>query len=534
METLNLIQGSPEWHAHRATARNASDTPVVLGVSPYRTRAQLLDERKFGIKPEISASQQRRFDDGHAFEAKARAIAEEIIGEDLYPVTGVNGPWSASFDGLNLAEDLPWEHKTLNDDLRAVLPFGVVGGPEVGACLPIHYRAQMEHQLMVCGGKTCLFTASKWEGDKLIEARHCMYQSDPELRERIVLAWEQFERDLETHELAEAKAEVVGNAIQALPALVVQVEGRVVQANLGAFKEAAEQFIASIKTDLVTDQDFADADQTVKFCADGEEKLELVKSQVLAQTATIDELFRTIDHIKEQLRQKRLTLTKLVQQRKDQIRAEIAAEASRQLAAHVAELNSSLPKPWVTATSVDFLGAMKGLKTVASCREKVDAALVAAKLTASQLAQAYASNWALAEPHASLFPDFGLVGAKPKEDFQALLELRIRQDEEARKAREAAQAQRSEEVPAQDLAPAVDATREAQFAAAPSEDDGARLTLGEISARLGFAVTQDLMNRMGIQPAGTNRRAVLYRASDFGRICSSLISHITKVAKEYA
>lgn len=539
MKTLNLIQGTHEWHAHRATTRNASDAPVMLGVSPYRTRTQLLDERKFGTKAEVSAGQQRRFDDGHAFEAKARAIAEEIVGEDLYPVIGVNGPYSASFDGLTLAEDVAWEHKTLNDELRAVMPpLGVLGGPEFGKALPTHYRAQMEHQLMVCGAKRVLFTASKWDGEKLVEARHCWYESDPELRERIVLGWEQFERDLEAHSAVEVVEDVKGAAIKALPALIVRVEGRVVEANLGIFREAAEKFIASIKTDLQTDQDFVDAENTVKFCADGEERLELVKQQALSQTSTIDELFRTVDHIKEQLRQKRLTLEKLVKARKEQIRIEIAQEAKKALDEHIRLLNLDLAKPWVSGVAADFMGTMKGLKTVASCREKVNTALVDAKLAATRLAKAYKGNWELAEPHATLFPDFAAVGAKSKEDFQALLELRVRQDEEARKAREAAAAPAPAQAHVEATAPApVPVPQQAALlpaSSAPAEDTGARMRLGEISDKLGFAVTQELLTKLGIQPAGTDRRAVLYRLADFGRICSALVNHITNVAKENA
>ena len=33
MKTLTLQQGTPEWTEHRATALNASDAPVMLGIS---------------------------------------------------------------------------------------------------------------------------------------------------------------------------------------------------------------------------------------------------------------------------------------------------------------------------------------------------------------------------------------------------------------------------------------------------------------------------------------------------------------------
>ena len=34
MKTIKLIQGTPEWNAHRAQHWNASDAPAMMGVSP--------------------------------------------------------------------------------------------------------------------------------------------------------------------------------------------------------------------------------------------------------------------------------------------------------------------------------------------------------------------------------------------------------------------------------------------------------------------------------------------------------------------
>ena len=120
-----LQQGSPEWHAYRRTRYNASDAPAMLGKSRYVTRTELLAQYAIGTEREISADTQRRFDDGHAYEAAARGIAEGIIGEELFPVTmsiDYDGlPLSASFDGLDMAEEIAFEHKSLNADLEAAL-----------------------------------------------------------------------------------------------------------------------------------------------------------------------------------------------------------------------------------------------------------------------------------------------------------------------------------------------------------------------------------------------------------------------------
>jgi predicted phage-related endonuclease len=55
MKQHNFLQGSPEWHAYRATARNASDAPAMLGCSPYQTRAELLHALHTGMRPEVDA-----------------------------------------------------------------------------------------------------------------------------------------------------------------------------------------------------------------------------------------------------------------------------------------------------------------------------------------------------------------------------------------------------------------------------------------------------------------------------------------------
>mgnify|MGYP000576635691 CR=1 FL=1 len=55
MKTVQLIQGTREWLSHRAAHWNASDAPAMLGVSPYKTRDQLLRELATGITADVDA-----------------------------------------------------------------------------------------------------------------------------------------------------------------------------------------------------------------------------------------------------------------------------------------------------------------------------------------------------------------------------------------------------------------------------------------------------------------------------------------------
>jgi len=57
MNIVKLVQGSAEWHEHRRSHRNASETPAVLGVSPWTTPFQLWQIKTGRApQPEVTAA----------------------------------------------------------------------------------------------------------------------------------------------------------------------------------------------------------------------------------------------------------------------------------------------------------------------------------------------------------------------------------------------------------------------------------------------------------------------------------------------
>jgi hypothetical protein len=70
-----------------------------------------------------------------------------------------------------------------------------------------------------------------------------------------------------------------------------------------------------------------------------------------------------------------------------------------------------------------------------------------------------------------------------------------------------------------------------QFAQ-PQADTGAKITLGQINQRLSpIALSAAGLAKLGIQPAGKERAAVLYLESDVARICAALTAHLQRVAR---
>jgi len=442
MKTLDLIQGSKEWHEHRGKHFNASDAPAMMGCSAYQSRDDLLLAKTTGLAYDVDASVQRRFNDGHRFEKLARAHVEKfVVSEDLYPIIGTEGKLSASFDGLTIDDSVNWEHKTLNAELERILP--VKGGEDkvIGDGLPLAYRVQMEQQMLVSGAAKSVFTASKWDKDDvLIDIRHCVYLPDLELREKIIAGWAQFEIDLANFKPPALQQSVVGNAVTDLPAVFAQVSGSIsIQDNMPAFEVALRDFIEQqLIREPETDQDFADLDLQIKALKKAEAALDAADEQAVSQFEALASFQRTKTMLHKMARDNRLAAEKLSAARKEQIKLEQVSRGRDELAKHIDSLNTRLGKPWMPAINADFAGVIKGKRTVSSLQSAINDALAAAKIEANAVADLMQVNLAMldkqATEYAFLFADAQGLLQKPCDDFALIVESRI----SAHKAKEQA------------------------------------------------------------------------------------------------
>lgn len=139
---LKLVQGSPEWHDHRARSRNASETPAVLGVSPWQTPYQLWLLRTGRAEQKVTLPMRR----GTELEPAARAAYEAQTGNIMEPLVLADGDYSASLDGITLDGGLVLEIKCPMQGRESGLWQAVAQGS-----VPDYYGWQIEHQLMVSG-----------------------------------------------------------------------------------------------------------------------------------------------------------------------------------------------------------------------------------------------------------------------------------------------------------------------------------------------------------------------------------------------
>lgn len=542
MKIINLAQGTFEWQVYRQPRFGSSETAAMLGLSTNVSRTELLHMKHTCTPQEFSDWVQINIlDYGHEVEAMARPLAESIMGTELYPVTCSDDDerMIASCDGLTMAEDEGWEHKQWNTALVEAVESGHV---------PDTHMPQVQQQLMVTGATRWLFMVSDGTTDNLV---HTWVLPDSAWFERIRAGWDQFDADLAVYEPKTFAPKPKAAPILRLPALSVQIRGEVMVSNLPAFQAKADEFIAGINTELKTDEDFVNADATVKFCGETEKNLELAKAAAIAQTSSIDDLMRTVDHIIEQIRAKRLMLEKLIESQKKAIKEEILTGVKKRFDDHVAALNAELAPLYLVYQARDFAGFMKNKRTLATLHNAVDTELAAAKIAVDALAKAMRGRLTWYRESAAgyefLFADLQTVIQKPDDDFKLVVISRIdahkaaedkrAAEQLARVQAEAAAAPAANDLPEVDLAarsspmaPAVTTggsysfpTKVAQPTTPPT------LRLGQIAERLGFALTAEFLRTLGFEPAARDKAACLYHESNFAMICAALQRHISAV-----
>lgn len=555
MKRLNLTQGSPEWNAHRAKTRNASDAPAMMGVSPYVSRAELVKRYATGITPEIDAATQRVFDRGHEVEPALIALAEHIIADELYPATVTNddGYLGASLDGMTMDGSKVAECKQTNKAKQAhIREHETVPPEDYWQCIQQMAITGAEILLYLCGDGTPEGTATCW--------------MEPQPAEFATLraAWAQFDQDVAAYKPEPVKAEVAAAPVEGFGALMLRVEGKVLASNMSAFKADAEAFLARLPkaAELQTDQDFADAEAAVKACGDAEGKIKAQKEAALAQMADVDALLRTADNIAETIRQARLSLEKVVKAEKENRRAELIRGGVDAVRDHYHGINATLPGYELSvpgSLTAEIGAAIKGLRSIDSARDKIATAVANAKIAASQEADRRRACIAVIDRHAqhrALIPDAAaLVASKSPEDLanliaarvaeheqreqarQAAERERIRQEEGARLQREFEQQQRAEQAKqAAEHRRRVDAHASAERSESnvahmidpgPVYDNGQRIRLGEINSVIApLKIDADGLAQLGFEPVATEKAAKLYRAADLPRMLGAMSRHL--------
>lgn len=421
MKILSVTQNTPEWAAIRSQHFCASEAPVVMGASKYMSRDQLLKAKKFGLTEEIDASKQALFDRGHEAESAMRSYIEQQLEDEFYPVTGsleLDGmPLLASFDGINMAGDTCFEHKLYSKALAAAVR---------ADDLDPHYYWQLEHQLLVSQAMKVLFVSSDGTPDKI---EQCYYQSHPGRRKQLIAGWKQFAKDLAAYQHEPEVIKPTAEPIKDLPSPTIRVDGSLALiSNLDVFGEQLKGFIENINQTPEDDQEFADAEAAVKTLKKAEDALTTAENAALAQTTSIDEMRRTVAHLRDVARTCRLDMEKIVKNQKTKVKTDAVNNARIQINSHLAMLNKGLGGNYLNDHVADFPGVIHGKKTFSSIKSALNDEVARAKIATNEAAEKIRTNLKTlndAGDYRQLFYDLNTIILKEPEDFAAIVQNRV-------------------------------------------------------------------------------------------------------------
>lgn len=135
-----MEQGTTEWLEYRRNKIGASDAPVIMEVSPWKTPYQLWLEKCGAIEPHVNKSMKR----GSVMEQEARNQFSNYIGVEVFPSveTHEHHDWMiASLDGRDIDKKIIVEIKCPGKEDHNLALDGKI---------PEKYYPQLQHQMSVC------------------------------------------------------------------------------------------------------------------------------------------------------------------------------------------------------------------------------------------------------------------------------------------------------------------------------------------------------------------------------------------------
>jgi len=143
-QILEIEQGSPEWHALRKTKITATDAAIIMGASPWKTRAELYAEKKSNEAPKAPTERMQR---GIDLEPIARDLFCKTTRHRMIPKVVIKEWAMASLDGINAWNEV-LEVKCPGEKDHSIARSGKV---------PDHYYPQLQHQMYVCDSEKAFY-----------------------------------------------------------------------------------------------------------------------------------------------------------------------------------------------------------------------------------------------------------------------------------------------------------------------------------------------------------------------------------------
>ena len=199
MKFIDVLQGSTEWHELRRTKIGASNSPALLGISPYKTSSDIYREMVLGESGYVNKAMKH----GTDTESEARDffnnIKSSLYDDSIFtPAVVVSDEYDimmASLDGIN-------ESRTAIVEIKC--PGQSVYLDCTKSKVPVHWEYQIQHQLCVTGLDLAILFVYRNPEENI----YIVYGRDEGKIAEIVSACDKFEKEhLSTYTAPESKSD---------------------------------------------------------------------------------------------------------------------------------------------------------------------------------------------------------------------------------------------------------------------------------------------------------------------------------------
>jgi putative phage-type endonuclease len=444
---INLTQGSTEWEEHRRGRYNASELATAIGINPNETRNDLIRLIKYGTKKEYSKYvQEKVFPKGHRVEPIVRSMVEAEMLEDFIPTCweidlGLARPVAASLDGVNFDGTVNLEIKQHSQSLWESVTAGI---------LPDHHKPQVQQGMLANGAERCIFAVCSLDEQSFASIE---VEADPQYQADIKRIWAQFEADIDAY------TEV--DKVEFLPVAEVEDKLPIVQITSGASGAIAiesnlEPWFDRLKKEYLSlpvvsgAESAGDVNSFVKSLEKTRPFVQKLLDKLRESKKPIDDVENKLAVIDKWFGSTISHGNAVIAEFRKQERQSACAKSREELNKYYSELAEKLGVQ-VVFEMPDFMGKVSRLRNHESLQSELGGLVAMAKIEADKQFELYSENLNFYRNIVGnfdfLFADLKALIAKPAEDFQAIVKLRIaeHQQREAEKAEAAAKAQAERE-----------------------------------------------------------------------------------------
>jgi len=146
--------------------------------------------------------------------------------------------------------------------------------------------------------------------------------------------------------------------------LTIEAKGEVITNNISEFRDLVREALTNLNLNPSDDEEFGQAELDVKALKDAESRVTDAKAKALADAEDLNAMFAALDETSEEIRAARLQLEKTITRRKDEVKAEIVAEAI--------DLIDCAPRIRQSVFGKSVAEAIKGKRTIDSIKKAVE------------------------------------------------------------------------------------------------------------------------------------------------------------------